>query len=235
MRLNKYLADCGVASRRGCDAIIAQGRIKINGKTVTQLGIDVNPDNDTVSLDGKRLKPKRRDVYVMLHKPKGVVCTAKDDKGRKTVLDLLDVKARLFPVGRLDYDSEGLLILTTDGELAQHLTHPSNEVPKTYVAKVEGRLTEADLNPIRNGIEIEGGYVTKKCRAHIIETNKEYTKVELTLREGKNREIRKMFAAIGREVILLKRTKVGELTLRGLERGAFRKLSAEEVAYLKSI
>ena len=109
MRLNKYLADCGVASRRGCDAIIAQGRIKINGKTVTQLGIDVNPDNDTVSLDGKRLKPKRRDVYVMLHKPKGVVCTAKDDKGRKTVLDLLDVKARLFPVGRLDYDTEGLL------------------------------------------------------------------------------------------------------------------------------
>ena len=124
MRLNKYLADCGVASRRGCDAIIAQGRIKINGKTVTQLGIDVNPDNDTVSLDGKRLKPKRRDVYVMLHKPKGVVCTAKDDKGRKTVLDLLDVKARLFPVGRLDYDTEGLLLLTTDARPNAYSSEP---------------------------------------------------------------------------------------------------------------
>ena len=142
---------------------------------------------------------------------------------------------RVYPVGRLDYDSEGLLILTTDGELAQHLTHPSNEVPKTYVVKVEGRLTEADLNPIRSGIEIEGGYVTKKCRAHIIETNRDFTRVEITLREGKNREIRKMFAAIGKEVTLLKRTKVGELSLRGLDRGAFRKLTPAEVAYLKSI
>ena len=150
-------------------------------------------------------------------------------------MDILgDGVGRVYPVGRLDYDSEGLLILTTDGELAQHLTHPSNEVPKTYLVKVEGRLTEVDLNPIRSGIEIDG-YVTKKCRAHIVETNKDYTKVELVLREGKNREIRKMFAAIGREVTLLKRTKVGELTLRGLDRGAFRKLTPAEVEYLKSI
>ena len=191
-------------------------------------------DGDNIKVEGRPVTVKKNEYY-LLHKPKGYLCTVSDDKGRKTVMDILgDGVGRVYPVGRLDYDSEGLLILTTDGELAQHLTHPSNEVPKTYLVKVEGRLTEADLNPIRSGIEIDG-YVTKKCRAHIVETNKNYTKVELVLREGKNREIRKMFAAIGREVTLLKRTKVGELSLRGLDRGAFRKLTPAEVEYLKSI
>ena len=141
---------------------------------------------------------------------------------------------RIYPVGRLDYDSEGLLILTTDGELAQKLTHPSFEVPKTYLVKIEGTLTETALNPIRSGVEIDG-YLTKKCKAHIVETNKLYTKIHVTITEGKNREVRKMFAAIGKEVILLKRIKVGEITLRGLDRGAYRKLSAQEVAYLNSL
>ena len=145
-----------------------------------------------------------------------------------------DNVGRIYPVGRLDYDSEGLLILTTDGSLAQHLTHPSNEVPKTYLVKVEGTLTETALNPIRSGIEVDG-YVTKKCKAHIVETNKEYTKVHVTLTEGKNREIRKMFAAIGKDVTLLKRIKIGEINLRGLDRGSYRKLSRQEVEYLKSI
>ena len=216
MRINKFLAQCGVAGRRACDKLVAEGRVTVNGR-IADLGADV-AEGDSVKVDGKPVSVKKNEYYI-LHKPKGYLCTVSDDKGRKTVLDILgDGVGRVYPVGRLDYDSEGLLIL-----------------PKTYVAKVEGRLTEADLNPIRSGIEIEGGYVTKKCRAHIVETNRDYTKVELTLREGKNREIRKMFAAIGREVILLKRTKVGELTLRGLERGAFRKLSPAEVNYLKSI
>ena len=152
------------------------------------------------------------------------------------MLDLMpDTVGRIYPVGRLDYDSEGLLILTTDGELAQRPTHPSNEVPKTYLVKIEGTLKESDLNPLRSGIEIEGGYVTKKCKAHIVETNKQYTKIHMTITEGKNREIRKMFAAIGREVVLLKRIKVGELTLRGLDRGSWRKLSRQEVEYLMSL
>ena len=232
MRINKYLAQCGVASRRECDRLIAEGKATVNGRTAG-LGDDVN-DGDNIKVEGRPVTVKKNEYY-LLHKPKGYLCTVSDDKGRKTVMDILgDGVGRVYPVGRLDYDSEGLLILTTDGELAQHLTHPSNEVPKTYLVKVEGRLTEADLNPIRSGIEIDG-YVTKKCRAHIVETNKDYTKVELVLREGKNREIRKMFAAIGREVTLLKRTKVGELTLRGLDRGAFRKLTPAEVEYLKSI
>lgn len=232
MRINKYLAQCGVASRRECDRLIAEGKVTVNGRPAG-LGDDVN-DGDNIKVEGRPVTVKKNEYY-LLHKPKGYLCTVSDDKGRKTVMDILgDGLGRVYPVGRLDYDSEGLLILTTDGELAQHLTHPSNEVPKTYLVKVEGRLTEADLNPIRSGIEIDG-YVTKKCRAHIVETNKDYTKVELVLREGKNREIRKMFAAIGREVTLLKRTKVGELTLRGLDRGAFRKLTPAEVEYLKSI
>lgn len=232
MRINKYLAQCGVASRRECDRLIAEGKVTVNGRTAG-LGDDVN-DGDNIKVEGRPVTVKKNEYY-LLHKPKGYLCTVSDDKGRKTVMDILgDGVGRVYPVGRLDYDSEGLLILTTDGELAQHLTHPSNEVPKTYLVKVEGRLTEADLNPIRSGIEIDG-YVTKKCRAHIVETNKDYTKVELVLREGKNREIRKMFAAIGREVTLLKRTKVGELSLRGLDRGAFRKLTPAEVEYLKSI
>lgn len=233
MRLNKFLAACGIASRRDCDKLIAEGRVCVNGKAAV-LGVDVS-DSDCVTVDGRQVTLKKNEYY-LLNKPKGYLSTVSDEKGRKTVLDLMpDTVGRIYPVGRLDYDSEGLLILTTDGELAQRLTHPSNEVPKTYLVKIEGTLKESDLNPLRSGIEIEGGYVTKKCKAHIVETNKQYTKIHMTITEGKNREIRKMFAAIGREVILLKRIKVGELTLRGLDRGSWRKLSRQEVEYLMSL
>ena len=232
MRINKYLASSGIASRRECDKLILDGRVKINGKTAV-VGAEVN-DGDEVFVDGRQVALKKNEYYV-LNKPKGYICSVSDEKGRKTVIDLMPENVgRIYPVGRLDYDSEGLLILTTDGELAQHLTHPSNNVPKTYLVKVEGRLTETDLNPIRSGIEIDG-YVTKKCKAHIVETNKEYTKVHITLYEGKNREIRKMFTAIGKEVTLLKRIKIGEISLRGLNRGEYRKLSKQEVEYLMSI
>lgn len=233
MRLNKFLAACGVASRRDCDELIKQGKVKVNGK-VAELGVEVS-ESDEVTVEGNKVALKKNEYYI-LNKPKGYLSTVSDERGRKTVMDLMPSGVgRIYPVGRLDYDSEGLLILTTDGELAQRLTHPSNEVPKTYLVKIEGTATEATLNSIRSGIEIEGGYVTKKCKAHIVETNKEYTKIHITITEGKNREIRKMFAAIGREVVLLKRIKIGELTLRGLDRGAWRKLSPQEVAYLMSI
>lgn len=229
MRINKFLAAAGVASRRGCDKLISEGKVTVNGK-IAEIGSEVG-DGDAVFIDGKQVVLKKNEYYI-LNKPKGYICSVSDEKGRKTVLDLMPKNAgRIYPVGRLDYDSEGLIILTTDGELAQKLTHPSNEIPKTYLVKVEGTLTEAELNPIRSGIEIDG-YVTKKCKAHIVETNKAYTKIHIVLTEGKNREIRKMFAAIGREVALLKRIKVGEITLRGLDRGAWRKLSDREVAYL---
>lgn len=232
MRINKYLAASGVASRRECDKLIQEGKVKINGKQA-QLGTEVGED-DQVSVNGTVVSVKKNEYYI-LNKPKGYICSVSDDKGRKTVMDLMpNGVGRIYPVGRLDYDSEGLLILTTDGALAQHLTHPSNEVPKTYLVKIEGTITENALNPIRSGIEIDG-YVTKKCKAHIVETNKEYTKIHITLIEGKNREIRKMFEAIGKNVTLLKRIKVGELSLRGLDRGSYRKLSKQEIAYLMGI
>ena len=232
MRINKFLASAGVASRRECDKLISEGKVKINGKPA-ELGAEVGAD-DEVTVSGNRVVLKKNQYYI-LNKPKGYICSVSDDKGRKTVMDLMPTSVgRIYPVGRLDYDSEGLLIMTTDGELAQKLTHPSNEVPKTYLVKVEGIVTEAALNPIRSGIEIDG-YVTKKCKAHIVETNKAYTKVHVTITEGKNREIRKMFAAICKEVILLKRIKVGELSLRGLDRGSYRKLTPTEIAYLNSL
>ncbi|MGN1060368.1 MAG: pseudouridine synthase [Candidatus Coproplasma sp.] len=232
MRINKYLAACGVASRRECDRLIQNNSVKINGEIAT-LGAEVL-DGDKVTVNGNPVTVKKNEYYI-LNKPKGYLCTVRDDKGRKTVLDLMPPSiGRIYPVGRLDYDSEGLLILTTDGELAQHLMHPSNEVPKTYLVKIEGTITESGLNPIRSGIDI-GGYVTKKCKAHIVETNKAYTKIHVTVTEGKNREIRKMFEAIGKEVTLLKRIKIGDLTLRGLDRGAYRKLTQAEVDYLHSI
>ena len=232
MRINKFLAACGVASRRDCDKLIADGAVSINGQ-VAKVGQNVG-DDDNVTVNGTAVNVKKNEYYI-LNKPKGYLCTVRDDKGRKTVMDLMPPNiGRIYPVGRLDYDSEGLLILTTDGELAQHLTHPSNEVPKTYLVKIEGTITEAGLNPIRSGVDI-GGYVTKKCKAHIVETNKAYTKIHVTITEGKNREVRKMFEAIGKQVTLLKRIKVGEINLRGLDRGAYRKLSREEVNYLLSI
>ncbi len=261
MRINKYLAQAGVASRRDCDAFVEQGKVTINGRRA-EIGQDVK-DEDEVRLNGNPVKIKKNEYY-MLNKPKGYICSVSDDKGRKTVMDLMPKNVgRIYPVGRLDYDSEGLIILTTDGDLAQRLTDPQNEIPKTYIVRVTGTMTEADLNPIRSGVEItlsdyvektpEGTpakttkpykteskpktrkYVTKKCKAHIIETNTAYTKVEITITEGKNREIRRMFAAIGKDVTLLKRTKIGDLVMRGLDRGSYRKLTQQEISYLSCL
>ena len=234
MRINKFLAEQGVASRRGSDEIIAAGRVTINGK-VARAGDDVT-GADTVMLDGKELPHKVKYEYYLLNKPKGYLCTVSDDKGRKTVMDLLPAGAgRVFPVGRLDYDTEGMLILTNDGDLAYRLTAPQSEIAKTYLVRVEGSVTDVQLNRLRAGVEIERGVVTKKCRITVVETNKKFTKLRVVLTEGKNREIRKMFEVIGKEVAFLKRLKIGELTLTGLDRGAVRKLSQEEVFYLKNL
>lgn len=234
MRLNKYLADCGVDSRRNCDEIIAQGRVKVNGKTITRLGVDVDPENDSVSMDGRRLRQKRRDVYVMLHKPKGVVCTAKDDKGRKTVLDLVDLKARLFPVGRLDYDTEGLLLLTTDGQLAQTLTHPSHHIPKTYVARIFGELSEEEEKSLEKGVLLDGA-LTQPASVKVVEKDDRTSRIEITIFEGRNRQVRRMLESVGKDVEFLKRVSVGELRLGGLSRGKYRFLTEKEINYLKSL
>lgn len=233
MRINKYLADCGVASRRACDKLIADGEVTVNGKICT-VGQDIK-DGDVVEVSGKRVSKTKKYEYYILNKPKGYVCTVSDDKGRKTVMDLLPkTDVRLVPVGRLDYDTEGLLILTNDGDLTFRLTHPRNEIPKTYLVKIEGTISDLALSKLRGGVVIDGG-TTKKCSVRIGEVTKTDTKLYITITEGKNRQVRKMFEAVGKEVVFLKRVKVGDLTLRGLDRGKCRKLTLEEVNYLKNL
>jgi len=233
MRINKFLSENGVASRRAADKMIEEGRVEINGRTAS-IGENVEY-TDVVKVDGNTVGHDTKLVYYVMNKPKGYVCTVKDDKGRKTVMDLLPQGAgKVVPVGRLDYDTEGLLLLTNDGALTYRLTNPKSEIPKTYVAKIEGGVTEAQLNRLRPGIEIDGR-MTKKCKIKIVETNKTYTKIHITITEGKNREIRKMFEAIGKNVEFLKRIKIGEFELHGLDRGQVRKLTEEEIFYLSNL
>ena len=234
MRINKYIAESGVASRRAADKLIIEGAVKINGR-VCKIGDEVDPLKDHVNVNGKSISIIKKYDYYIMNKPKGYVCTVKDDKGRKTVLDLMPVKnKRIFPVGRLDYDTEGLLILTNDGDLTFKLTHPKNEVPKTYLVKTEKPVAETDIFRLRNGVIIDG-VKTKKCIVKVIETDKNYTKLHITITEGRNRHIRKMIEAVDNNVDFLKRIKVGDLTLTGLNRGEVRQLSAIEVDYLLNL
>lgn len=233
MRINKYLAECGVASRRACDKIVQDGRVTINGKTAVN-GQDVS-DGDKVLLDGNEIVRKVTHSYYIMNKPKGYVCTVSDDKDRKTVMQLLPENAgRVYPVGRLDYDTEGLLLFTDDGELAFRLTHPRNEIPKTYLVKIEGSVTDAQLNKLRAGVELDGR-LTNKSKIKVIETSREYTKLHVTINEGRNRQVRRMFESVGKEIAFLKRIKIGEMGLGSLERGKVRKLTAEEIFYLTNL
>lgn len=234
MRINKYLAECGVASRREADKLIEAKKVKINGK-YSEIGQEVDIGSDLVTVDGLPVGLVKTYEYYMMNKPKGYVCTVKDDRGRKTVMDLLPqgIK-RLFPVGRLDYDSEGLLLFTNDGDLTFKLTHPKNEVPKTYLVKTEKPVKEDDLVKLRNGVYIDG-VKTKKCNIKVVETNKEYTKLHVTITEGKNRQVRKMFETVNNNVDFLKRIKIGDLKLSGLNRGEVRKLNTEEINYLLNL
>ena len=234
MRINKYLAECGIASRRGCDELIKEKRVKVNGR-VCDLGTEVDEINDSITVDGKKVARAKKFEYYIMNKPKGCVCTVKDDKGRKTVMDYLPKNtARIFPVGRLDYDSEGLLIFTNDGDLANRLTHPSSEIPKTYLVRIEGTIDDKSLVSLRNGVVIDG-QKTNKSNIRVIEEGKDYTKLNVTITEGKNREIRKMFEVVGKNVAFLKRIKIGDLRLTGLDRGEVRKLTKEEVYYLQNV
>ena len=234
MRINKFLEGCGVGSRRACDKLISEGKVTVNGRRAT-LGQDVDEKRDSVALEGKKLSLVQKDVYYMMNKPKGYVCTVKDDLGRKTVMDLLPKNiARVVPVGRLDYDSEGLLIFTNDGELVNRLTHPRNEVPKTYQLKIEGDISEPVLAKLRAGVEIDGK-VTNKCTLSVIGQDDKFTRLSITITEGRNRQVRKMFEAVGKQVVFLKRTKIGELRLSGLNRGECRPLSKFEIEYLKNV
>jgi pseudouridine synthase len=234
MRLQKFMADAGIGSRRKCEELITAGLVRLNGEIAT-IGAVVRPEIDLVEYDGKIIKAEQERVVLMLNKPRGVICTASDPQGRPTVMEYFrDLPYRVYNIGRLDYDSEGLLLFTNDGELAYRLTHPAYEIPKTYIARIEGTMTEKDLNRIRSGVELDG-VLTKKCKANIVETNKAYTKVQITITEGRNRQVRRMFEAIGRNVELLKRVSIGKFKLKGLNRGEVRALTELEIEYLKGM
>lgn len=234
MRINKYIASSGIASRRASEQLILDGKVKVNNKTVTDLATDIDERNDTVTIDGKKIQPIAKQVYIMLNKPKGCVCTVKDDKDRKTVMDYLgDLKdKRLFPIGRLDYDTEGLLLITNDGDLSHKLTHPSNEIPKTYVAKVEGEVSQSDLAALRNGIVLDGKKLSRS-KIKLLENTGNIYRYEVTIFEGKNRQVHRMFESVGKTVVFLKRVAVGDLRLGGLTRGTYRYLTDREIDYLK--
>ncbi|MBD5132325.1 MAG: rRNA pseudouridine synthase [Clostridiales bacterium] len=233
MRINKYLSGCGIDSRRKCEQIVTDGRVRVNGKTVTNLATDIK-DGDYVEVDGRAVHITTRSVYIMLNKPKGCVCTVNDEKGRKTVLDFVKLKERVYPVGRLDYDTEGLLLLTNDGELANKITHPKNGVKKVYAVRVEGEPTDAELKRLRNGIEY-GGVQYAPAKVVVLDSDKNETRLEITISEGKNHEIRNMIESLGRRVLFLKRIEVAGIRLGGLSRGEWRYLNSRELEILKNI
>lgn len=235
MRLQKFLAECGVASRRKSEEYIEQGLVTVNGEKITQMGFQVDESKDIVKFKGKRVKPEEKKVYIMLNKPAGCVCTCHDDKGRDTVLKYVKgVKERLYPVGRLDFTTEGLLILTNDGELANKLTHPRHGVQKKYLAVIEGNITDEELDKLEKGVNI-GGYKTQKAVFHLLSRSAVRSEVLCVIAEGKNRQIRRMFECVEKNVKYLKRVAVGDLKLSNLKKGAFRHLEESEIKYLKSI
>ena len=232
-RLQKVLAQAGVASRRKCEELILSGRVTVNDKLVKELGTKVDPSSSVIKVDGKPIRIEKK-VYLMFNKPKGVITSVSDPYGRRVVTDYLKgIKERLFPVGRLDYDTEGLLLLTNDGELANLLTHPRHHIPKTYLATVTGVPHGDDLDKLRNGIELEDG-LTAPAEVEYVDVEPDYREsvISVTLYEGRNRQVRRMFDAIHHPVRKLKRVRFGNLELGGLPRGKYRYLTAQEVKEL---
>lgn len=232
MRLNKYIAQSGLTSRRKADELIFNGNVKVNNITVKEPGLQVGED-DKVYVNGRLIKTEDKKIYIALNKPAGFVTTLKDEFERPTVVELLtDVSQRVFPVGRLDYNTTGLLLLTNDGDLAYKLTHPKHEITKVYRAKIAGNISDAKLRKLRTGIDI-GGYVTRRARVDVVRQHSKYTVVEIEIHEGKNRQIRKMFKAVGHPVQELERIAIGEIRLGRLLQGHYRKLTEKEIEYLR--
>ncbi len=233
IRLQKFLADAGVASRRKSEELITQGLVRVNNR-VAKLGDSVDVKNDTVTVKGKRVFQAKNLYYILLNKPRGYVTTTDDELGRKCVTDLVDIKARLYPVGRLDRASEGALILTNDGAFANALMHPSHHVPKTYRVSVKGDVTDAEAKKLAEGVELDGR-MTAPADVHIIERLEGKVILGIVLYEGRNRQIRRMLEAVGKEVIRLKRTAIGKLELGTLPPGKYRDLTEKEIKSLLAL
>lgn len=234
MRLQKYLASCGVASRRTAEKMIQDGRVSVDGVTVTEMGVQVEIGQD-IRVDGKLVTPEPEKKYIMYHKPAGEVTTASDPEGRATVLDKFrDYPVRLYPVGRLDYDSEGLLLLTNDGALTDRMLHPSQEVEKTYLARVSNELTPAEARRLENGVMVDGRK-TARAKVKILGVKGLYTDILVTIHEGRNRQVRKMVEQVGHQVVMLRRIRFGPLKLGDLPRGMWRELTGEELQELERL
>ena len=233
MRINQYIAAAGVCSRRKADELIEEGRVSVNGSVLDVMGYHVQ-DGDVVEVDGKRVEPETKKVYYLLNKPMGYVTSTADKEGRPLVTDLVPNEIRVFPVGRLDFNTSGLLILTNDGDLANKLMHPSGEFDKRYLVRAQGIVTRKEAEKLERGIDI-GGFVTSPAELHLIKHDRNSTVAEIVIHEGKNRQVRRMFEAIGHPVQELCRTGLGDLVIGKLAIGQCRKLSPAEVEYLKRV
>ena len=237
MRVNKYMALCGVASRRKSDELIQNRKVKVNGKIVEELGIDVDENKDVVEVNGKRINLEQKNIYILINKPEGYVTTVKDQFDRKTVLDLVkDIDERIYPIGRLDYETSGLLILTNDGDLTYRLTHPKHEVVKTYLARLKLVPDKIKIKQFESGLKIED-YVTAPAEFKIIKKEEKQSVCEIKIHEGKNRQVRKMCRAIGHPVLSLKRASIGNIQLGNLKVGEYRHLNQKEIIdnYIRKI
>jgi pseudouridine synthase len=231
IRLNKYISECGIASRRKSDELISGGRVKVNGITVNELGMKIDPQNDSVSIDGESLKHKSK-LYFLLNKPRGIITSTKDEKNRRTVTDLISTNERIFPVGRLDYDTSGLIILTNDGEFSNFLTHPKNGIEREYEVTIDQPLSIEDKNLLLKGIYIDKrkGLFTKITYPR----KNNYTLIRAVTVEGRNHFVKRMFASLGYKVKDLKRIRFGNMTLKNLRSGEYRRLSAAEIEKIKN-
>lgn len=234
IRLHKYMAQCGVASRRKSEELIKSGLVSVNDRVVKDMGVLIDPQKDEVRVNGRIIRPKGDMIYIAINKPRGYVSTAKDQFGRPTVLDLVPIAGeyRLYPVGRLDYDTTGLILLTNDGDLTYRLTHPKHEIEKVYMAGLRGIPDSRDIFQFEHGLVLEGR-LTAPADFELIKADQRISVVKITLREGRNRQIRKMCDMIGHPVIWLRREAIGEIGLRGLQPGQWRYLAPKEIEYLK--
>ena len=233
VRLQKFIADCGITSRRKAEELILQGKIKVNGKVVTELGTKINPQKDVVLYNNKQIQNDNKSVYILLNKPIGYVTTVKDQFSRNSVLDLVKVKERIVPVGRLDMYTSGALILTNDGDFVYQVTHPKHEINKTYTVTINGKISNEAVQKLRDGVKIEDKetYITKPAKVKIlkIDEEKNQSRLEITIHEGKNRQVRKMCEAVGHKVLALHRSKIAGIDVKDLPLGKWRFLNQNEV------
>jgi len=232
-RLQKFISSCGITSRRKAEEMILNGIVKVNGKVVNTLGIKVDTEKDIVTINNEQINKVDKYIYIKLYKPEGYVTTVDDQFGRKTVIDLINIKERIYPIGRLDYNTSGLLLLTNDGDLANKLMHPKYNIYKTYVADIEGNITNESIDKLKSGVTIDD-YKTAPSKVKLVSVLKESSRVEISIYEGKNRQVRKMFDAVGHYVYSLKRISFGKIKLGMLKPGQWVNLSDEEIYFLKN-